>query len=505
MNSNLLKVGIALSLVPAIGHAKQAPKNVLFIAVDDLNDWVGFLGGHPQAKTPNMDRLAAMGMVFEKAYCAAPVSNASRAALMTGYRTSTTGVYGNAEFMRESEVLKDVVTLPRYFSNNGYVSMARGKIFHHPMGEWADPQSWDVLENSGGKNMNPPREPGKQANGLSKQTTGGSVVLDWGASLVDEKETNDYLNAQWAAEQLMKKHDKPFFMACGIFRPHLPWYVPQKYFDRFPLESIQLPLCNNEDDMADIPERGLRNSGFGNPDHEYHVLKRLGLQKNAVQAYLACISYADDCIGQIVDALEKSPNRENTIVVLWGDHGWHLGEKMRYRKFSLWDRSVRVPLVIVAPGVAKPGSRCEQPVNLLDLYPTLLNLAGLPKNNKNEGNDISALLKKPTRKWAIPSLTTLGQSEHSLRSNRYRYIVYNDGTEELYDHYVDPMEWINLANNPRFDKVKQAMRKHLPKINVPSIGASKIGKGYQEHQEVYIYLDEIEKEIIEYNKYLTLH
>ena len=501
MNSNLLKAGIALSLLPAMAQAKQAPKNVIFIAVDDLNDWVGFLGGHPQTKTPNMDRLAAMGMVFEKAYCAAPVSNASRAALLTGYRTSTTGVYGNAEFMRESEVLKDIVTLPKYFSNNGYTSMARGKIFHQPMGDWADPQSWDVLESSGGKAMQPKKEKGKQANGLDKQTTGGSVVLDWAGVDVDEKETNDYLNAEWAAKELMKKHDKPFFMACGIFRPHLPWYVPQKYFDRFPLESIQLPLSNNEDDMADIPERGLRNSGYGKPDHEYNVLKRLGMQKDAVRAYLACISYADDCIGQLVDALEKSPNRENTIVVLWGDHGWHLGEKMRYRKFSMWDRSCRMPLIIVAPGVAKPGSRCEAPVNLLDLYPTMLNLAGLPKNPKNEGHDITALLKNPAKKWDIPSITTLGQNEHSIRTLQYRYIVYNDGTEELYDHFVDPLEWINLARNPRFAKIKADLRKYIPKINVPSIGKSLNSKGGEEGSNQ---LDEIEKEIIDYNKYLTL-
>ncbi|MBP6610067.1 MAG: sulfatase [Paludibacter sp.] len=502
MNSIVLKTGIALSLLPALSQAKQAPKNVIFIAVDDLNDWVGFLGGHPQTKTPNMDRLAAMGMVFEKAYCAAPVSNASRAALLTGYRTSTTGVYGNAEFMRESEVLKEVVTLPKYFSNNGYTSMARGKVFHQPMGEGADPQSWDVLQNSGGKAMQPKKEKGKQANGLDKQTTGGAVVLDWAGVDVDEKETNDYLNAQWAAEQLMKKHDKPFFMACGIFRPHLPWYVPQKYFVRFPLESIQLPLSNNEDDMADIPERGLRNSGFGKPDHEYNVLKRLGLQKDAVRAYLACISYADDCIGQIVDALEKSPNRENTIVVLWGDHGWHLGEKMRYRKFSMWDRSCRMPLIIVAPGVAKPGSRCESPVNLLDLYPTMLNLAGLPRNPKNEGHDITALLKNPAKKWDIPSITTLGQNEHSIRTLQYRYIVYNDGTEELYDHFIDPLEWINLAKNPRFAKLKTDLRKHIPKVNVPSIGSSSKHKGAEEGRILW---DEIDKEIIDYNKYLTLN
>jgi arylsulfatase A-like enzyme len=258
--------------------------------VDDLNDWVGFLGGHPQTKTPNMDRLAKMGMVFENAGCAAPISNASRAALLSGYRPSTTGVYGNTEFPRESEVLKNAVMLPKYFSNHGYISMARGKIFHNPMGEWADPQSWDILENSGGKNMEPVVEKGNQANGLSKQTTGGSVVLDWAGVDVDEKETNDYLNAEWAAKELMKKQNKPFFLACGIFRPHLPWYVPQKYFDRFNLDSIKLPLCDNADDMVDLPPRALSITGYGKPDFEFNVIKKMGMQKDAVRAYLACIS-----------------------------------------------------------------------------------------------------------------------------------------------------------------------------------------------------------------------
>ena len=216
MNKNLL-IGIAATLMPAWMQAQsEKPKNVLFIAVDDLNDWVGFLKGHPNTRTPNMDRLAAMGMVFESAYCAAPVSNASRAALLSGFRTSTTGVYGNAEFMRESPVLKDAVTLPKYFSNHGYYSMARGKIFHQPMGPWGDPQSWDSQENLGGLSLNPPRQKGKQANGLEKQTTGGAVVLDWAGVDVDETKTNDYLNAQWAAQELMKKHDKPFFVVFSV-------------------------------------------------------------------------------------------------------------------------------------------------------------------------------------------------------------------------------------------------------------------------------------------------
>lgn len=491
-------IGMAVTLSSVFLNAQnEKPKNVLFIAVDDLNDWVGFMKGHPNTRTPNMDRLAAMGMFFEHAYCGAPVSNASRAALLSGYRTSTTGVYGNAEFMRDSPVLKDAVTLPKYFSEHGYYSMARGKIFHQPMGPWGDPQSWDSQENLGGVSMNPKRQKGKQANGLDKQTTGGSVVLDWAGVDVDETKTNDYLNAEWAASELMKKHDQPFFIACGIFRPHLPWYVPQKYFDRFDLDEIQLPKHDPIESMEKLSKRALSMTGYGRPEHEYNILKENGMEKDAVRAYLACISYADDCIGKIVDALEKSPERDNTIVVFGGDHGWHLGEKMRYRKFSLWERSCRVPMIIVAPGITKPGTSCSKPVSLLDLYPTLVSLAGLPANPANEGNDITPLLKDPETDWSNkPSITTLAQNEHSICDGRYRYIIYNDGSEELYDHNTDPFEWTNLATDKKYAEIKKRLRSFIPKVNVPSVGTSKISK------TAMTALEQIEKECVEYNKYL---
>ncbi len=475
----LATTAVALTASLALSAAEKQLKNVVFIAVDDLNDWVGFLGGHPDALTPNMDRLAKMGVVFENAGCAAPVSNASRTALLTGLRTSTTGVYGNAEFMRESDPINAGITLPKYFSNNGYWSAARGKIFHHPNGVWADPQSWDSQENLGGVNINAaPKEEGKQANGMPILTSagGGSVVLDWAALDVDTKQTNDWLNAEWAAKEIMKSHDKPFFVACGIFRPHLPWYAPKEYFDRFDADTLAIAPRDSEQTMKSLSARAKKMTGFGKPNHEFALLRDAGMERETVKAYLACIAYADDCIGQIVDALEKSPNRDNTIVVLWGDHGWHLGEKMRYRKFSLWEESCRMPLIVVAPGVSKAGTRCSKPVNLIDLYPTLLSLAGLPANEANEGQDISPLLKNPNRKWSTPSITTLGRNEHSLRDERYRYIIYADGSEELYDHQNDPNEWTNLAADPKYAAVKERLKAYVPKVNVPSIGKSKVGK-----------------------------
>lgn len=462
-------------LASAATQAAEQPKKIVMIAIDDLNDWVGFLGGHPNTLTPNMDRLAKMGMVFESAHCAAPVSNASRTALLSGVRTSTSGVYGNSEFIRESPALKEIVTLPRYLSNNGYKAMARGKIFHHPLGAWSDPQSWDEQANCGGQGMNPKKAPGEQANGLKTDTKGGSVMLDWAGVDVDATKTNDYLNCKWAAEQILKEGEEKMFIACGVFRPHLPWYVPQEYFDRFPLESIEDPKYF-EDDVLDLPKRALRLTGYGKEDHEYNVLKAAGMQKDAIRAYLACIAYADDCIGVVVDALERNPDKDNTVVVFWGDHGWHLGEKMRYRKVSLWERSCRVPFIVVAPGVTKGGSRSSQPVSLMDIYPTLLDLASLPANDKNEGESIVPLLKDPKSKRANPAITTLGFNEHSIRTDQYRYIVYADGSEELYDHKKDPNEYDNLAGKAKYSDVVKMMKSYVPKVNVPSIGRSKVKK-----------------------------
>ena len=451
-------------------NAKEANdvKKVVFIAVDDLNDWVGFLNGHPSTLTPNLNKLASMGMVFNNAYCAAPVSNASRSALLTGYRTSTSGVYGNEEFLRDSPVLKDAITLPKWFSNNGYTSMSRGKIFHQPKGPKSDPQSWDDIDFLGGAGLNPHREPGKQANGLVTDTSGKSVMLDWAGVNVDEKLTNDYKNAEWAAKEVMEVSDEKKFIACGIFRPHLPWYVPQKYFDRLPLDSIPEPIYNEEDPL-DLPARALQLTGYKKKGHEYNVIKEAGRQKEAIRAYLACIAYADDCLTPLVKALENNPDKENTVIVLWGDHGWHLGEKMRYRKVSLWERSAHVPLIIVAPGLTKGGERCSTPVSLMDLYPTLLELANLPANENNEGTSLLPQLINPNKKRKEPVLTTLNQNEHSLRSDRYRYIVYRNGEEELYDHKNDPNEYTNLAKDAKYQRIIKKMRKSLPTINVPSI------------------------------------
>lgn len=441
-------------------ESDNQPYNVLFIAIDDLNDWTGFLGGHPQTQTPHMDKLAKQGLVFENAYCAASVCNPSRASLMTGFRPSTSGVYNNGTQMRDSEVLKEALTIPQWFSQNGYFTTARGKIFHSANGAMADTISWDRWIRTTGGYGNVKKRNGFLANGIPKGEADDN--FDWGPTDAKFEETQDYLTAEWAAQQLSKDYDKPFFLACGIFRPHLKWHVPQEFFDKFPEEEMILAQVN-EDDYDDIPSSALQ------PSKNYFATKKYGKQQAAIQAYLACINYADSCVGVVLDALENSKYANNTIVVLWGDHGWHLGEKLRYKKFTLWEEACKMPLIIKVPGITNAGDRCKTPVSLLDLYPTLVDLCGLPENMHNEGNSIVPLLKDTDTDWDIPVVTTMGFNRHSVRSKKWRYTRYQDGQEELYDHDVDELEWKNLAGDPQYKKVIEELAKYLPETNTKEV------------------------------------
>ena len=374
--------------------------NFLFIAIDDLNDWTGFLGGHPQTLTPNMDKLADESIVFEKAYCAASLCNPSRAALLTGYRPSSSGVYENENFMRESKLLENALTLPQWLSKNGYYTMARGKIFHHADGLWADPQSWDLHVNTEGNyGTTAEKKPGFKVNGMPRETT-RSPSWDWGPTDGPVEETPDYLNVKWASEQLQKDYEKPFFLACGIYRPHLPWFVPQEFFDKFELDKLVLPEMNLND-YDDIPESGFK------PSTTIDAIIKYDKRREGVQAYLASINYADMCVGILLDALSRSKYADNTIVILWGDNGWHLGEKLRFGKVTLWEEGIRIPLIIKVPGVTKPGVRCERTVNLIDLYPTITELAGVRHNAENDGRSIVPLLKNVNEEWSYPSVITM--------------------------------------------------------------------------------------------------
>jgi arylsulfatase A-like enzyme len=424
--------------------------NILFIAVDDLNHWIGYFGRNNQTKTPNLDRLSAMGMSFTNAYCAAPACCPSRASLMSGLRPSTTGVYDNSDDWRIA-IPKDI-TLTTFFRNNGYTVLGGGKIYH---GGFDRDDEFDYYFRGGNNQIN------KNAN--NRGQFGG---IKWAELDAEDDALQDYHVAKWAAEELSKKHEKPFFLAPGIFRPHLPWNVPKKYFEMFPLNKIELPPFNKED-LNDLPIEAIK---MANPEQDHNKIESEIQWKEAIRAYLACIAYADAQIGHILDAYEKSPEKNNTMIVLWSDHGWHLGEKHHWRKFSLWEEATRSPLIWVVPNITKPGSKCARTVDFMSIYPTLAELNGLPIPKHVEGNSIFKLLKNSDSKWNLPALTTFKEGNHAVRSEKYRYIKYAKGGEELYDEIKDPFEWKNLSDEKSLNSVKEILLNHFPKIEKKAIG-----------------------------------
>ncbi len=434
-----LAAGLA---APAIGRpARNSRPNVLFLAIDDLNDWIGTLHGHPQTITPNIDSIAGGGVSFTRAYCQAPMCNPSRASLMSGLRPSTSGCYGNGDYWRDA--MPDAVTIPQYFIRNGYKVLGGGKIFH---GSQNEAKSWQAYRNFGGF-LHPLNTP---VNGIPN-----TRHFDWGGFDAPDEETAGTQLAMWAGDFLQRDHDKPFFLACGFYRPHLPWYAPKRYFDKFPEDSIQLPPFL-ENDLDDVPNSAVRSLR----DHD-NVTSR-NQWKRAVASYLACINYTDANVGRVLEALARSPHKGNTVVVLWTDHGWHLGEKKHWRKFTLWERSCRVPLMFQAPGVTQAGGKCGRTVELIDIYPTLIDLCGLPAKTGLDGETLRPLLQQPSSPWDRPAITSLGPDKTSVRTERYRYTQYSDG-EELYDHTRDPNEWHNLAGDPQFAGVKKDLAARVPK------------------------------------------
>ena len=448
-----------LLTAPLFGAEKP---NVLFIAIDDLNDWIGVLGGHPQAQTPNIDRLAQRGVLFTKAYTAAPACNPSRASLMTGIAPYQSGIYINPQPWRPA--MPDAVTIPQHFTKNGYWSAGSGKIYH---GAFPDPASWQQYWPDQQKNK--PDDPMPEGRPLN--TIPDTAHFDWGPVKASREEMGDYQVVDWVSGQLAKEHDKPFFLACGIFRPHLPWYVPPEYFEDFPLDKIELPAFNYQD-LGDVPAAGIQ---MANPTRDHARVIQHDQWRKAVRGYLASIKFADEQVGRVIDALDKSEHKDNTIVVLWTDHGWHLGEKEHWRKFALWEEATRTPMMWVVPkGVpgmsagATAGARVDAPVSLLDIYPTLIELCGLTPNDRLAGESLVGLLKDPMAKRERPAVTTHGRLNHAVRDPNWRYIKYADGAEELYDHRVDPLEWKNLAGDAKYKAEIDRLARWLPKENAPN-------------------------------------
>jgi arylsulfatase A-like enzyme len=450
---------------------EQDRPNVLFVSVDDLNDWIEPLGGHPQARTPNLKRFAAQSVNFTHNYCASASCNPSRTALLTGQHCYTSGLYSNYQIWRE--VMPDVVTLPKYFSQNGYWSGGAGKIFHNNM---PDPQSWDDYFPSKQKHMPDYFLPNPGGTVNMPAFHNMYMSFDWSPIDIPDEQTGDYSSVAWVISQLKKKHTTPFFLACGIYRPHLPWYVPQKYFDMFPLESVELPKVL-ENDLDDVGERAREIAHRAGGYHQ-HVLDA-DQWKQAVQGYLASIAYADALVGVLLDALAKSPYAGNTIVVLWSDHGWQLGEKEHWRKFALWENTLQTVMMIKAPeetfglpeGSAQ-GARCDRITSLMDIFPTLVELCGLPEKEGLDGQSLIPLLKNPEASWDYPAISTYDFSEFSVRTEDWRYTRYIDDSEELYDHRADPQEWTNLAYDPRYKKIKEKLSRCIPEDPAPLVDTS---------------------------------
>jgi arylsulfatase A-like enzyme len=443
--------------------------NVLFIAIDDLNDWIEPLGGHPQAKTPNLSRFAKQAVNFTRNYCPSPGCNPSRSAVMTGYLPYKSGMYSNYQDWRK--VMPGAVTLGEYFRQNGYYSAGAGKIYHYSQ---VAPRTWDAYYPSQENNM--PQEfypkPGRTVN--MPEFHHMYTMFDWSPIPLRDEETSDFQSVDYVSKQLGRDHDKPFFLACGIYRPHLPWYVPQKYFDQHPLDEVELPTLL-KGDQDDLPPRALDIAARGGNYHKH--VTAAAQWREAVQGYLASISFADAMLGRLLDALEASDYADNTIVVVWSDHGWQLGQKQHWRKFALWENVARCVLMVrtpeareslsALPGGIRAGERSERVTSLIDIYPTLVELCGLPPRPDLHGRSLVPLLRDPKKDWPYPAITTYDINEFSIRTERYRYIQYIDGSEELYDHENDPNEWRNLAETPEFQSAKRRMRGLVPENPAP--------------------------------------
>ena len=431
-------------LAAAAGAAPRGRPNVLFLAVDDLNHWVGYLKRNRQTITPNIDRLASMGVAFTHAYCAAPVCNPSRAALMSGLRPGTSGCYSNGDYF--PNYIPEDVTLCTAFRKAGYFVCGAGKIYHSSVHR---PAEWDDYQ----EDRHPAPDPK-----VERVMAGNFNITPLDCN---NEDMPDYKITSYGIEQLGKKQEKPFFLAVGLHKPHLEWNVPRKYYEMHPLKDIELPPYL-ENDLDDLPPAGVK---MAKPQGDHAAILKTGTWKNAIQAYLAATSFCDAQIGRVLEALENSAYKDNTIVVFWGDHGWHLGEKHHWRKFALWEEAARAPFIWVVPGVTRPGGSCERTVDFMGIYPTLCDLCGIAVPRHVEGVSIKPLLENPSAAWTRPAVTTHGYQNHAVRTEQWRYIRYADGGEEFYNEQTDPYEWTNLATNPDYAREKEALARFLPTAN----------------------------------------
>lgn len=479
----LLVAGILSSTVRAVIAAERP--NVLFLILDDMNDWLGCYGGHPDARTPNIDGLARRGVLFTNAHCVSPICGPSRAAVLTGMRPETTGVYHNRGTY--IDYVPDAVTFPEHFRANGYRTLAAGKV-NHGLGE-PDARLWDengpdcgvlgtpfVDDELDTVTMTPTRVVNRGNLRITLPANGGLSAIDrpnntwdsfdWAPLDVPEDDFPDGRIANWGVDQLNTRHDKPFLLALGFYKPHQPFFAPRRYFDLYDFKKVALPTTI-AGDLYDVPSPGrdLATRPWTSGTHK--TVMEHNAWRDAVHAYLATVSFVDALVGRVVDALDRGPHAHNTWIILWSDHGWSLGEKEHWGKHVPWVESVRMPLMIVPPKNAcpdgfRPGIRCDAAVSLLDLYPTLVKACNLPSRRDIEGRSLLPLIADPKGDWAEAVVATVGRGTHSVFTKRWRYVRYFDGSEELYGLNADPREWFNLAGNSKYDAVKRQLAAHIP-------------------------------------------
>jgi uncharacterized sulfatase len=463
----VLCVGLALGLTAHVAAA-DAPKklNVLFVAVDDMNCDLGCYG-HPQVKSPNIDRLAKMGVRFDKAYCQYPLCSPSRVSLMTGRRPDTTRIVDLKTDFRKS-TMPDVVTLPQVFMAGGYYAARVGKIYHYgnpgDIGTSGldDPKSWMHVVNPAGRDKTTIER--DVMNYTPKRGLGSAMAFLSDKAGRDEEHTDGKVATEGI--KLLEEHkDKPFFLAVGFYKPHTPWIAPKKYFDLYPLDAITLPEIA-PDFQKQVPRPALAST----PPWPYFGVSR-DHARECKQAYYAAISFVDAQIGRLLDAMDRNKLWDNTVVVFWSDHGYHLGEHGLWMKRSLFEESDRVPLVIVAPGAKGNGKTCARTVEFVDLYPTLADRAGLTPPPGYEGVSLKDLLADPAAAHDRPAFTQVhhpGAVGHAVRTERWRYVEWDQGKQgsQLYDHEADPHELKNLADDPKYagtvEELRRLVRKNWP-------------------------------------------
>ncbi len=457
-------------------QAENRPPNILFIAIDDLNNWLGCMSGHPQAKTPHIDQLAKRGILFSNAHCAAPVCLASRTAVLSGRYPQTTGVLSNWGRERGKAPPK-LQQLPVWLASNGYETLGTGKVYHGS-GEpffhhyFATEQRWSPFtpdqvkyteQEQSSKGTDLPHHlvqagPGQRdwvlpLSGLRSERNAQSddgESFDWGPTAVPDDAFGDTRITSWAIEKLAEPRKSPLFLSVGYYRPHIPLFAPQQDFNGLPsVHDIQLPEVNKHD-LNDLGAMGKKFALDPITAGTHSLVIKHQQWQAAVLAYLACITYVDRQVGRLMQALDESTYADNTWIILWSDHGWHLGEKQHWGKWTPWRQSTRVPLIIVPPRnrSAVRGAVCAEAVSLVDLYPTAIEIAQLPPAPHAQGQSLLSFLNAPDHRTERAVLTTIGAANHALTTRDWRYIRYSSGEEELYHTATDPNEWHNLVKSP---------------------------------------------------------